>query len=231
MLPCVTQSLTNQLTHFRPRRPGPEAAIQDILVDRIPHIFPTISWTGAFVPLGAAIPDLVVVSYCPQVFALARVDRLDAQILAYLRAVGRARLQTIAQRVGTSTKRARCQLDGLISAQAVVARSSDTFFLSPVWRHILREIITIEVKVSNWQKAVEQASRNRIFTHRSFVAFPANVAARISTQPILGQLGLGLLAVSEDKTVTILRKARRRRPLVWAYYYQLATMLARSFET
>src|SRR6266849_4369510 len=112
MLPCVTRSLTTELTHFRPRRPGPEATIQDIVVDRIPHIFPTtsqVSWTGAFVPLGAGIPDLVVVSYCPQVFALARVDRLDAHILAYLRAVGRARLQTIAKRVGTSTKRASRQ--------------------------------------------------------------------------------------------------------------------------
>ncbi len=127
MLPCVTRSLTNELTHFRPRRPGPEATIQDILVDRIPHIFPTVSWTGAFVPLGAGIPDLVVVSYCPQVFALARVDRLDAQILAYLRAVGRARLQTIAKRVGTSTKRARCQLDGLINAEAEPKRSCISF--------------------------------------------------------------------------------------------------------
>jgi hypothetical protein len=199
-------------------------------VDQIPHMFPAISWTGAFVPLGAGIPDLVVVSYRPQVFALARVDRLDAQILAYLRAVGRARLQTIAQRMGISTKRARCQVDGLINAEAVVAQPFDTFFLSPVWRHILREIITIEVKISNWQKAVEQASRNRVFAHRSFVAFPGDVAERIRTEPILRQLGLGLLAVSEDKTVTILRKARRRRPLVWAYYYQLATMLASSFE-
>jgi DNA-binding Lrp family transcriptional regulator len=180
------------------------------------------------VPLGAGIPDLVVVSYYPQVFALAHVDLSDAQILAYLRAVGRARLETIAERLGTSAKTIERRLAGLIDAEAIVTASANTFLLAPLWREILPEIITIEVKVSNWQKAVGQAARNRIFAHRSFVALPSIVAERIRTESILSQLGLGLLSVSEDKSVTILRKARRRQPVVWAYYYRLASMLARS---
>jgi hypothetical protein len=42
------------------------------------------------------------------------------------------------------------------------------------------------------------------------------------------QLGLGLLSISENNAVTTLRKAVRRKPLVWAYYYRVALALAKS---
>src|ERR1039457_3281895 len=151
------------VTQFRARRQGPEALMQDVVVHRIPELFGPSqnSWTAASLPLGAGVPDLVVVSYDPQVFALAHVDLTDAQILAYLRAVGKARLDTIAERMGTSPEKLSSRLSNLVEAEAI-ATSANTFSLAPPWRHILPEIITIEVKVSNWQRAVEQAARNRI---------------------------------------------------------------------
>src|SRR5258705_161996 len=100
---------SNTVTQFRPRRHGPEALMQDIVAWHVPGLFnrKINSWTAASLPLGAGIPDLVVVSYCPQVFALSNVDLNDAQILAYLRAVGKARLETIAERIGACPKRLR----------------------------------------------------------------------------------------------------------------------------
>ncbi len=73
--------------------------MQDVVVHRIPELFSTSqnSWTAASLPLGAGVPDLVVVSYDPQVLALTHVDLTDAQILAYLRAVRKARLETIVE--------------------------------------------------------------------------------------------------------------------------------------
>lgn len=93
----------------------------------------------------------------------------DAQILAYLRAVGKARLDTIAHRVRQSPEKLSGRLYTLIEAEAVAA-SDNTFSLSPTWRQILPEIITIEIKVANWQRTVEQAARNRIFAHVSFLS-------------------------------------------------------------
>jgi len=217
------------VTQFRPRREGPEAVIQDIVACQIPELFSTSpdSWTAASVPLGAGIPDLVVVSYNPQVLALATVELSDAQILAYLRAVGKVRIETIARKVRTSEKKLRPRLTYLIEASAI-ENSSNTFSLSPAWRHILPEIITIEVKVSKWQRAVEQAARNRIFAHLSYVALPAKIAQRIRTQASLGNLGIGLISVSEDGAASVIKKPRRTRPMVWTYYYQLASILARS---
>ncbi len=220
---------SSPITQFRPRRHGPEAIIQDIVADRIPELFAhrPYSWTASSVPLGAGVPDLVVVSYKPQVFALANIELADAQILAYLRAVGKARLETIALRIGTSPKKLSDRLDCLVEGSAIKA-SSNTFSLSEPWRQILPEIITIEVKVSNWQRAIEQAARNRIFAHLSFVALPDKTALRIRKEALVARLGIGLISVSDDGAASVIRKPRRTRPTVWTYYYQLASLLARS---
>jgi len=218
-----------ELPQFRPRRRGPEAVMQDIVAGQIPGLLsPSPNfWTAASVPLGAGIPDLVVVSYCPQVFALANAELTDAQILAYLRAVGKARLETIAERMGTSPKKMSSRLSGLVHVEAIET-SSNTFSLSPLWRQILPEIITIEVKISKWQRAIEQAARNRIFAHLSFVALPGAVAQRVRAEPLLRTLGIGLISVAEDGIATVIRRPRRRQPTVWTYYYQLASILAKS---
>ena len=113
------------------------------------------------------MPDLVVVSYHPQVFALSQLPLSDTQVLAYLRAVGRANLNSIVERMRVPRKRISRVIDGLVDVEAV-AVAGDTFYLPALWRRNLPEIITIEVKVSRWQKAIEQAGRNRIFAHRSY---------------------------------------------------------------
>lgn len=226
-MPTVPESAT--LTQFRPRRQGPEALIEDIVAGQIPKLFRPSphSWIAASLRLGAGIPDLVVASYHPQVFALANVKLIDAQILAYLRGVGKARLETIAERMGASPKKLNCSLSSLVDAEAIEA-SSNTYSLSLLWKEILPEIITIEVKVSNWQRAIEQAARNRIFAHVSFVALPEKIAQRVRTEPLLCTLGIGLISVSEDANAAVIKKPRRRSPTVWTYYYRLASILARS---
>ena len=216
----TTVAHSTAVTQFRARREGPEALMQDAVVHRIPDLlFPSHnSWTAASLPLGAGVPDLVVVSYDPQVFALAHVDLTDAHILAYLRAVGKARLDTIAERIGTSPKKISGRLSSLVEAEAL-ATTANTFSLSPLWRQILPEIVSIEVKVSKWQRAIEQAARNRIFAHRSFVALPQKVVERIRSEKVIAELGIGLISVSEDGTAKVVKKPRRRHPTVWTYYY------------
>jgi hypothetical protein len=216
------------VTYFRPRRPGPEVVIENAVAQRIPELFPNETyplWTAGSVPIGAGMPDLVVVACEPQVFALTKVEIPTAHILAYLRAVGRARLETIASRMRRPTEViVRC-LNGLVEVEAVSSHSA-TFSLVPTWRDILPEIVTIEAKVSNWQKAVEQANRNRIFAHSSFVALPERVAHRVKSEEIFRKLGIGLLSVNEHHEVEMVRRARRNHPRVWAYYYYLAALVA-----
>ena len=62
-----------------------------------------------------------------------------------------------------------------------------------ICRDILPEVTAIEVKVDNWQRALSQALRNRTFAHRSFIALPVKVAARVRRAPALLQSGIGVI--------------------------------------
>ena len=216
------------VTYFRPQRPGPETLIEKAVAESIRDLLPLDEhqlWVAGSLPIGAGLPDLIVVSYNPEVVALANVEMGSAEILAYLRVVTRARLHTIVERVARPrTTIVRC-LDSLLEVKAVVY-GADVFSLNPVWRSILPEIMTVEVKVKNWRDAVAQAARNKVFAHRSFVALPHRLAARVRTEPIFRRLGIGVLAANEAGEVRLARRARREQPKVWTYYYKLASFAA-----
>lgn len=218
-----------QITYFRPRKPGPEARLEDAVADRIPALFPETCWVAGSVPLGAGVPDLVVVRCEPRVFALANVPMPNAQILAYLRAVRAARASTIASRIGQPEPVIIRCLDGLIGVQAVAVQAT-TYRLNPEWREILPEIATVEVKVANWKKALEQASRNAIFAHKSFVALPQDTGWRVRREPAFQKAGIGILGINCKNEVQVIRRPVRRSPRVWSYYYQLAYFAAKDVQ-
>src|SRR2546430_1873317 len=131
------------VTHFRPPRPGPEAVIQNAVAERIPELFSAHTkqlWTGSSLSIGAGRPDLVIVSIEPEVFALAHKEISTPQVWAYLRAVRRAKLATITDRIRQPRETIIRCLDGLIEVEAV-SNKSNTFYLSPAWRKILPEIV------------------------------------------------------------------------------------------
>ena len=215
-------------TFFRPRKDGPEIVIEDAVVSNYPVVFAENDlprWAAGSVPIGAGIPDIVIVTCKPQVFALAQLDMPNAHILAYLRGVNKAKLDTISERIGKPQEVIVRSLNGLIDID-VVSNETNYYSLVPRWREILPDIVTIEVKVTNWRKAIDQAVRNRIFAHRSFIALPERLAHRVYTDEIFKQFGIGVLSVTDDNQVSIVRRARRHQPRVWAYYYHLASFVA-----
>lgn len=179
--------------------------------------------------MGAGMPDLLAVSWDPRVVAIADPQVMDTSILAYLRAVGCARFDTIVNRLGRTAGNISNSLDALVRA-AVVIHHQDRFSLDPAWRAILPEVVAIEAKVSDWRKAIAQAARNQLFSHRSFVALPISVAQRAAKADSINQLGIGILGVENDETITVVSKAIRKRPKVWAYYYQLAHHVAQNAQ-
>jgi len=182
-------------------------------------------WTAGSVPLGAGRPDIVLTTCEPQIMALTDVDVTSRAMLAYLRAVGRARSETISARLGKSLRAVERNLSSLVEANIVIV-DRGSYVLSEDWRAVLPEIVTIEVKVGDWRRAVAQAARNRIFAHRSFIALPEQVAERVKTETIFRGLGIGLLKVEPGGDVRVVRRARRAMPKVWSYYYSLAFMAA-----
>lgn len=216
--------------YFRPIRPGPESLLEAAVarsIDRV--ISPTHHprWLAGSLAVGAGMPDLLAVSWNPRVVAIADPTVADASILAYLRAVGCARFDTIVDRLGRSAERVAEPLDALVHA-SVVRQERGRFSLDPAWRHILPEVVSIEAKVADWRKAIAQAARNQLFSHRSFIALPSRVAAKAVQDAAVLRLGLGVLAVEMDESISVLHPARPSAPKVWSYYYQLAHRVAQA---
>jgi hypothetical protein len=218
-----------QVTYFRSQRSGPEMEIETAVAQRMSALFPShgrLSWAAGSLPVGAGMPDLLFITSEPAVLALAQADLSNAQILAYLRGVGRARVETIVRRLNRSPESVTTALQSLVEAEAIT-QDAQNFSLTPPWRSILPEVIAIEAKVSNWRQALRQAARNRIFSHRSFIALPGHIADRVSSEPAFAQLGLGILAVGSQGEVSEYRPALLTKPRVWAYYYRIALVAAR----
>lgn len=220
--------MLDSVNYFRPRKLGPELIVEDAVAKHIPQLFSNNyerSWTAGSVPIGAGLPDLIIASYNPDVLKLSQIETSNCRILAYLRMTRFADLESLMRIVKIPRKKANTQIEWLLDEEVIFLKSK-RFFLCPLWFKILPEIVTIEAKVTDWQKAIDQANRNRIFAHRSFIALPKNVAERIKKEPSLKKFGLGLLSVDKDNNVSVLRKGRRSNPFVWSYYYQLAFLVA-----
>lgn len=214
---------------YRPRRPGPERALEDTLLANISGVLGDARewWLGSSLPLGAGLPDLIAVREDGTLRDVDELGRESVEVLAYLRAVGQARLETVVERLRYPHHVAEATVAILAEAGAIEL-GSGPLGLTPSWREILLEVVAVEVKVSDWRGALSQATRNLIFAHRSFVALPGDLAKRVRTAPEFGLLGVGIISVAENGRVTISRRARRTPPRSWRYYYELAARVATS---
>lgn len=219
--------------YYRPRISGPEQLIENSIVESLHDIFARNDWPvwlGSYVPIGAGFPDVVSVWYDPQVVTLADFQTPDGHILAYLRSVRRARPETVAERLHIKTATVEHRMEWLENSAVISRDTGNSFSLLPAWRQILPEVMAIEAKVSDWQSALQQAIRNRIFAHRSYVALPEAVATRVSSTPTFARYGVGILAVGASGDVRVARDARQSRPSVWSYYFHLAALAAKDLH-
>jgi hypothetical protein len=171
------------------------------------------------------MPDIVMASWNPATLGAVKIDAPAIDLIAYLRSVPRARIDTIAARLGQSERATLRKLESLISAN-IVEFHRDRYRLEHAWRNVLSEVLTIEVKVSDWRGALAQASRNCIFAHKSFVAMPERQAQKLAELTITRKLGVGVLSIADDGGVDVIRRPKCRQPTVWKYYYKIAAVLA-----
>jgi hypothetical protein len=211
-------------------RPGPEAAMMDAVFQwSNDFVSAQPCWRASSVQVGAGMPDLILATYRPEITKLSSTGEYHAGVLAFLRLVRAATAQTIAEKIGRPKRRIEEALGLLVDAEAI-EHKGNVFKLTTRWRQILPKTIAVEAKVSDWRKAVEQASRNSIFVHYSYVALPERLSLRVAADPIFDQVGVGVISVAETGKVRILRRALRSSPIAWYYYYGLALTLSSSQE-
>jgi len=215
------------ISFFRSRIPGPEIALEDAVTNNLSELAPKTnlpSWVACSPRIGAGLPDILFAYYEPQILAISRVDYSQTQLIAYLRAVNHASLDSIMNYFKFSKKTITGYLSDLMEI-CVVSQVDQDYYLEPLWKDIIPTIISIEVKVSDWRKAISQASRNRLFCHKSYIALPRKLASRIKDNPVFEKQGLGLLSI-ENGTIIEEIIAPSTQPQVWEYYYRLAAILA-----
>jgi len=215
------------VSYYRSSKAGPEAILETTVAENLHSIMGTNGdfWAAASPQIGAGLPDILVASFRPEIVVLSKTEMPNADILAYLRAVGKAKLDTITNRLRLPRELIIRSLNDLIKSN-IVFQGTNTFSLYPEWKNILPEIIAIEVKVDKWRKAIDQAARNQIFAHKSYIALPSTIALRIRNEPFIRELGIGVLSVKQDKGIEVIRRSRRKNPRVWRYYYEIASLVA-----
>lgn len=231
-VPNPSRPLLPTMIHYRRRRPGPELALEEAFLSDLAGVLDSSKrwWLAGSLPLGAGLPDLIAVHYEG---ALDEVEDLcgeSIEALAYLRAVGQARLDTVAKRLRFSAAVAEATASFLREAGAL-RPVGGPLALTPVWRTLLSEVVAIEFKVADWRRALSQATRNLLFAHRSFVALPAEVAKRVRSYPDFAIHGVGIVSVPGEGQATIVRRAREGSPRSWRYYYKLASRVAMSGDS
>jgi hypothetical protein len=209
-------------------RPGPEAGLVESLIGWSSEWARRQSdraWVAASVPIGAGKPDLVLATFRSELTPLGKATAHHARLLAYLRGVRRASPSTISARLTMQLATVAATLQSLTDAGALIP-AGESYELSLPWRQILPQITAVEAKVSDWKRAVCQASRNRVFAHQCFVALPLAVADRAAHDSLVREYQVGVLAIADDGSVRVVRPSPSRRPLTWFYYYYLALAIA-----
>jgi hypothetical protein len=74
--------------------------------------------------------------------------------------------------------------------------------------------IAIEMKLSNWKRAIEQAFVYEVFANRSYIAMPEN-KKRLLQKNIseFNRWGIGILIVCDDKRVEVLHHPKEKKVL------------------
>jgi hypothetical protein len=215
------------ISYFRSRIPGPEIALEDVVTNNIGHLVPSNSlpsWIGCSPRIGAGMPDVLFAYYEPQILMLSKNDFSQTQLLAYLRAVNGAHLETMVIHLKYPENVLSFYLQELINLD-IVKQFNGIFELSPLWKNILPTIISVEVKVNDWRRAISQAARNRLFSHKSYIALPKKTADRIKKDDLFSDLGIGLLSIDNDFVYEEIPPVKSE-PQIWEYYYRLAYLLA-----
>jgi hypothetical protein len=219
------------ISYFRSRVEGPELYLENVVVNHIDGLSPKDNlpfWVAGSPRIGSGMPDILFATYKPHVLALSSLKYPDFKLLAFLRAINGANLEVIMSQLRYSEKNLSMYLEDFIKIEAV-KEDSGVFTIAKPWLTILPTIISIEVKVHDWRKAVMQASRNKIFSHQSYIALPKKIAERINNDEFLRQKEIGLLGI-DDFGVEQISNSKSSNPQVWEYYYKLAAMLAKCMQ-
>jgi hypothetical protein len=197
------------------------------VTEQVPLLLPRRSTTALVVhevPVGQGIADVVAVRFdCAAVRH--RLDRgvgpisspLRVRALLTLRPDRVMRVETLARKISASPRSLlRSTLTPLAELGLVELLNRSKARSTGAWRPVDAHVTAVELKLSNWRKALRQADNLAFGADRSWVVLDEGRAASAATQADqFRAFGVGLAVVGPDTGLRIVARPAGRRPERW----------------
>lgn len=154
------------------------------------------------VPVGSVIPDLVMVGSDMQPDAYLKAKKLGYihfHLLWLIRQQGACTPAALAKLSYLSTDEINLKLKNLEKAGLVVKRNR-SFEINETVAEVQACVVSIEVKLTKWRDALEQAISYRAFSDAAFVILDANTAPEpTKIADVFENAGIGLIYANGHK--------------------------------
>jgi len=101
-----------------------------------------------------------------------------------------------------------------LEACCYVEAWDDKFYNAKEYEFCYSESVAIEVKLTNWRRALRQAHRYKWFSERSFVCIPEdNASQAVKHLDTFRQLSVGLMTLTQSGTLSIIFEPDAEKPI------------------
>lgn len=168
------------------------------------------------------IADLVLGTYRPRT----KTDRLPVDInwitpLTSFNAGDVVSVDEFMENYTVARSTASKILHGYVKAGFLLQRGKGLFDVAKTYSPILETVISIEAKLKNWQRALQQAHRYKRFSNFSFVLLEEKYSnPAIKNLPLFEKMGIGLITMYEQ-TYTVHSIPYRQEIKPSEYFYRI----------
>ncbi len=149
-----------------------------------------------------------------------------SRILAGLKNDSPRRLDFLGSYSGVSRTTLLRYLQTLLQAKLIREIEKQKYVLGAVFDLPTVEICAFEFKLSNWRRALYQAKRYRVFSHRVFVVAPPDTVSRmIGSINVFRRFGVGIISHSLDGRSQRIVPCPKQKPLSRHNFIQAVGML------
>ena len=128
--------------------------------------------------------------------------------------------------IGVSTNTLRYWLNKLVEAELIYERGNRKYVLSPQFYIPKAEILSYEFKLSNWKRALFQATRYRIFSHQVFVVMPPeSLAPAIKNLEVFKRFNIGIMSHDASGQTKTIFQPKKRMPFSKVHFLMALGML------
>ena len=164
---------------------------------------------------GLGYPDLVCVLWDKKIYSkwINEREKLKIQDIKILHHLYNKKkytnITTLSIELGFSKKSLHSSIKKLLTAKTIIENKNNKFKIKPIDEiFFVKDIISIEAKLHDWNKALEQSINNTFFSSKSFTLFPD----KIISQKLLDKYSSTEVGIiSFDKKYSIIQKPTKQK--------------------